>query len=63
MIHLDITEEQAEVLTTLLRQTVSDLGMEIAATERLEFRDQLKGRREVLSELLETLRRSQLKAA
>ena len=63
MIHLDLTDEQAATLISLLRQTVSDLGMAIAATERLEFRDQLKDRRHVLNELLEMLQQSQARAS
>ena len=52
---IDLTEEQRQLLTEMLRTTVSDLGMEIAATERQSFRDQLKHRRELVQAMLHKL--------
>ena len=41
----DLTESQRALLTELLEREVSDLGMEIAATDHLEYREMLKGKR------------------
>lgn len=63
MLRIELNDEQAEVLRELLHQQVSDLGMEIAATERLEFRDQLKQRRKRYNEMLEALQRARSQPA
>lgn len=63
MPRIEMTDAQAAVLHEVLSQLVSDLGMEIAATERLEFRDQLKTRRRLLSEIRSALEHAQPKAA
>ena len=63
MTRIELTDEQAAALMELLNQTVSDLGMEIAATERLDFRNQVKARRRRLHEVLESLRHARPQAA
>lgn len=55
MTRLELNDEQAATLADLLHTTVSDLGMEIAATEQYDFREQLKHRRHVLHEVLDRL--------
>jgi hypothetical protein len=44
MIQLIITEEERELLIELLENDISDLRMEIADTDRREYRDMLKNR-------------------
>jgi hypothetical protein len=43
------------VLRQVLEQAVSDLGMEISATDSKDFRDDLKMRREVLHRVVAAL--------
>ena len=45
MIELDLTREEREVLLEILEADLSDLRMEIADTDSLDFRDMLKGRK------------------
>jgi hypothetical protein len=58
MPNLTLTDEEAEALATVLEGTLSDLSYEIADTDRVEFRDQLKGRREVLNKILAQLKQA-----
>ena len=55
MIQLDLTDEEVEILKELLESAHSDLRMEIADTDRMDFRDMLKGRKAVLAKTLEAL--------
>jgi uncharacterized protein YlxP (DUF503 family) len=55
MIRLELTHEEAEVLRDVLAEATSDLGMEIAGTDLLDFRDRLKRKRDVLRSVLERL--------
>jgi hypothetical protein len=55
MIQLDLTDEEVEILTEVLESAHSDLRMEIADTDRMDFRDMLKGRKAVLAKTLEAL--------
>ena len=52
MIHLDLTTEEQEVLKNTLASYLSDLRYEIADTDRLEFREQLKAKKAVLEKIL-----------
>ena len=54
-LHLD--PQQARVLRETLESAVSDLGMEIADTDRKDYRERLKERRRALIHVLEVLRR------
>lgn len=56
MFHLDLNAEQRTTLIQVLESYVSDLRMEIADTERKDFRDPLKAQEAVLKGLLATLR-------
>jgi ribosome recycling factor len=56
MIQLELTEEERKSLIEILEADLSDLRMEISHTDRLDFRDMLKGRKAVLGKLLEALR-------
>jgi hypothetical protein len=55
MIPLDLTPAEKAVLRDVLEGVVSDLGMEIAATDSLDFREQLKQRRDLVQKLLSSL--------
>jgi len=55
MYHLDLSSEDAYVLRDTLEQYLSDLRMEIADTDRLDYRDQLKHRKAILQRVAEAL--------
>ena len=55
---LTLTDEEAEALVMLLEGNLGDLSYEIADTDRVEFRDQLKERREVLNNILDQLKQA-----
>ena len=55
MINLELTENEAEVLHIVLDNYLSDLRMEIADTDRKDFRDMLKHRKQVLIKVLDEL--------
>lgn len=55
MIHIELTREEAEVLRRILEVEISDLRMEIAGTEQMDFREFLKEREVFLKELVERL--------
>lgn len=56
MFRLDLNPEQQTTLIEVLESYVSDLRMEIADTERKDFRDPLKAQEQILKGLLATLR-------
>ena len=58
MIHLDLTTEEQEVLKNALESYLSDLRYEIADTDRLEFREQLKAKKAVLVKILAAVQNS-----
>ena len=53
--HLALTEQERNEVRLALRTYVTDLHMEIAHTDRYEFREELKARRAVLVEVLRRL--------
>ncbi|MGH9777742.1 MAG: hypothetical protein ACRD5I_04955 [Candidatus Acidiferrales bacterium] len=55
MVVLEMTDEQADVLETLLRRELSDLKVEIHRTDDWEFRETLKAKQGSLAECLERL--------
>jgi len=55
MIQLDLSEEEVQILKEVLESAHSDLRMEIADTDRKDFRDTLKGRKAVIAKALESL--------
>lgn len=59
MISLDLTPIECEILADVLDNYLSDLRMEIAATDSMDFRDKLKNRKSVVEKVLSTLRRTQ----
>jgi hypothetical protein len=56
MLQLDLTPKELEILEHVLADYVSDLGMEIANTDRLEYRDMLKERKSVIQRMLAIVR-------
>ena len=58
MIYLDITKEEKDVLMVVLEDYVSDLRMEIADTDKMNFREMLKNQKEALKRVLEKLRQA-----
>ena len=55
MITLDLGPEEAEVLREVLDSYLSDLRMEMADTDRKDFRDRLKERRNVIEKTITAL--------
>lgn len=58
MTRLELSPEEQEALIEVLESFLSDLRMEIADTERLAFRERLKGQEQIIKRLLEVLRKS-----
>ena len=54
-----LTNQEKEALILLLEGSLSDLSVEIADTDRKNFRDQLKAKRDLLKEILDTLRKGE----
>ena len=55
MPQLTLTDEEAGTLRRVLEEYVSDLRMEIADTDSMDFRDQLKRDEAFLKRLIEQL--------
>jgi hypothetical protein len=56
MTRLELTSQEATLLAQALETYLSDLRMEIADTDRHEFREELKRQEETLRSLMERLR-------
>jgi hypothetical protein len=56
MLHLDLAEEEHQILADLLEEGIDELRLEIAATDRADYREMLKHREVVLKKLLAALR-------
>lgn len=55
MVNLNLDENEREVLGYALESYVSDLRMEIADTDKMDFREQLKTRKKVLNKIIDEL--------
>jgi hypothetical protein len=55
MIQLDLTKGEKEILIEVLESSLSDLRMEIADTDNMDFREALKNQKKVLAKVLESL--------
>lgn len=55
MARLELNVREAEVLRDTLESYISDLRMEIANTDAMDFRDQLKEREAVLRRIADAL--------
>ncbi|MFQ6044847.1 MAG: hypothetical protein ACE5PT_00625 [Gemmatimonadales bacterium] len=58
MIELDLSEVEIGILAEVLASTLSDLRMEIANTDSMDYREMLKERKAVLAKVLEACRRA-----
>ena len=58
MKNISLNEEEIEALVTLLEGSLRDLSYEIADTDRMQFRDQIKARRDLLAKILDDLRKA-----
>ena len=58
MLQIQLSRQEKKVLAEFLKESISDLGMEIADTDRQDFREQIKGRRDVLARLLAVVEKS-----
>jgi hypothetical protein len=56
MVQIEITSEEAQMLMEILEAYLSDLRMEIADTEQMDFREGLKRREVFLKELIQRLK-------
>ena len=56
MIQLDVGKQELLILIETLESDVSDLRMEIAATDSMDYREILKDKKEALKRVLESLR-------
>ncbi|HNT55168.1 MAG TPA: hypothetical protein PKG95_10680 [Anaerolineaceae bacterium] len=56
MMRLELSSEQHQLLLELLEACLSDLRMEIVDTDRIDYKDMLRDRKEILVGLLEHLR-------
>jgi len=52
---LSISEEDARILRDVLNEYVSDLRIEIADTDQMDFREKLKQREQVLKRCIDGL--------
>jgi len=59
MAEITLTDDEKEALILLLEGSLSDLSFEIADTDRKNFRDQLKARRDLLRKVLDSLKEVQ----
>jgi hypothetical protein len=52
MVHLQLEPTEAEVLRMVLESYLSDLRMEIADTDSMDYREKLKARKKVLRRIV-----------
>ena len=58
MIHLELNDEEKEVLATTLESYLSNLRYEIANTDSYDFRQQLKAKKAVLMKIAAELEKT-----
>lgn len=58
MIHLELNEQERQILDETLKSYLSDLSCEIADTDLHDFREELKARRAVLEKIKKVLEQS-----
>ena len=56
MVQLDLSPEEKKVLEEVLTTCISNLRMEICDTDRKDFRDEIKGQKELLMKVVDTLK-------
>jgi len=57
MIRVDLTEEERDILYNMLSNYVSDLRMEIADTDRKDYRDIIRQQKDILKKVMNALER------
>ena len=55
MVQLEITEDERQILLQVLEACISDLRVEIAGTDNINFKDMLKQRKEIMLKLQRAL--------
>ena len=55
MVHLDLEQDEARLLSEFIESTLSNLSYEISNTDSKDFRDTLKAKRDVLVKVNEAL--------
>ncbi|HOO47069.1 MAG TPA: hypothetical protein PLM29_12610 [Deltaproteobacteria bacterium] len=55
MVQLNLSSEEQETLIEVLNDCISDLRMEIADTDKQDFREEIKARKEVLKKVVDAL--------
>ncbi|NPV75221.1 MAG: hypothetical protein HPY59_02480 [Anaerolineae bacterium] len=58
MLYLNLNEEERSILYQLLESCISDLRVEIARTENIQYKMMLKQRKEVLKKVYESLQQA-----
>ncbi|HEX9303209.1 MAG TPA: hypothetical protein VGA31_02040 [Thermoanaerobaculia bacterium] len=53
---IEFAEEEARLLQSVLEEYISELRMEIANTDSMDFREDLKRKEEILKSLVDQLR-------
>lgn len=56
MIQIDLSPEETKVLEEVLTTCISNLRMEICDTDRKEFREEIKQRKELLMKIVDALK-------
>lgn len=56
MLTLELTSEEQNILINILEHCIADLRSEIIRTENWEYKEMLKRRKELLGNLLDTIR-------
>jgi len=62
MIHieLNISEKEKEEIISLLDECISDLNMELADTDLMDFRTKLKSKKQLIQKFVDSLKSSHL---
>ena len=55
MVHLDLADDEARILSDFIESALSNLSYEISDTDTKEIRDSLKAKRDVLVKVKEAL--------
>jgi len=58
MITIDIDKKEKDILGNVIENYLSDLRMEIADTDSMDFREGLKEKKEVLNKVLTELKKA-----
>ncbi|MFZ0454407.1 MAG: hypothetical protein WCE54_17210 [Ignavibacteriaceae bacterium] len=55
-IELNLSEDEQNIIKDILENNISDLSMEITNTDKMDYREKLKIKRNVLQKLLKSLK-------